>query len=473
MRHLSSPETLPFIAPAMPGARIAMAVLCAMLVILIATADYATGYDVSLSVLYIGPVLLAAWIFGAGTGVFMSFAATAVWYLMFVREHPFESGFYHGWEALIRVSTYALFAVLTHRLHVALAYSDRRFVAILEGLNAVVFVSRPGTGELLYLNEQCRLLYGPGPLRRLDDMQPRLENPPARPSLPESGAAPREVHEPATGRWHLVDVRAIPWIDGDSAHLHVVTDITSHKRTEQVAREQQQQLDSTSRLIAVGEMASTLAHELNQPLAAILNYNTGCLELLQSGSPDLRVLSEGLERSSEQAERAGRIVQQVRDFIRTREPRLEPCDFNALVVEATRAIERDARRYGVPIAANLAPDIPAVQADRVMLQQLLINLAKNAIEAMEATPAAARELSLRSYSVAEAVHFEIADRGGGLPAAMTENLFIPFFSTKRAGMGLGLQICRSAAEFHAARLSAAPRSGGGTVFHLILPARRS
>jgi C4-dicarboxylate-specific signal transduction histidine kinase len=346
-------------------------------------------------------------------------------------------------------------------------------VTVLEGLNAVVYVSRPVTGELLYLNEQCRRFCGPGPLRRVGDIQRRLESPSAVSQPFQPGAAPCEVRDAATGTWYLVDVRAIPWIDGDLAHLHVATDITAHKHTEQVARERQQQLDSTSRLIAVGEMASTLAHELNQPLAAILNYNTGCLELLQSGSTDIQALGEGIERSSEQAERAGRIVQQVREFIRTREPRLELCDFNAIVIEATRAIERDACRYSVHIESRLADGMPPVRADGVMLQQLLINLAKNAIEAMDTVPLGARELSLRTYADGEAVHLEIADRGAGLPAALKDNLFIPFFSTKPAGMGLGLQICRSVAEFHGARLSAAPRPGGGTLFHLILPPYRA
>jgi C4-dicarboxylate-specific signal transduction histidine kinase len=229
----------------------------------------------------------------------------------------------------------------------------------------------------------------------------------------------------------------------------------------------------TSRLIAAGEMASTLAHELNQPLSAILNYNTGCAELLQSGASSTAEVLEGLEKSSEQAERAGMILQRVRDFIRRREPQFVACDVEEALREVTRLLGAEASRRSIHFDLDAPREPVVVQADRVMLQQLVLNLAKNGIEAMEHTPSAQRVLTLRWRRVREAVEIEVADRGSGIPSELAHNLFVPFFSTKPDGTGLGLQICRSIAEHHDARLWASHNAGGGAVLHFSLPAVRA
>jgi two-component system sensor histidine kinase DctS len=255
-----------------------------------------------------------------------------------------------------------------------------------------------------------------------------------------------------------------------------MVDITEQKRaraeleaSHQKVVAAQERLQQTARLVTMGEMASSIAHELNQPLAAIANYCGGCVTRLESGAFRSDDLLSAMKKAALQAERAGTIVRHTRDFVKKREPRRATVPVAAIVDEAIGFAEIDARKVGVAIRVDVPGDLPPVYADRIMIEQVILNLVKNGIEAMSATPAARREVLVRARAEARAVEVAVSDRGRGLDAGEAEKLFTPFYTTKPQGMGMGLNICRSIVEFHDGRLWARPNDGGGSVFAFTLP----
>jgi two-component system, LuxR family, sensor histidine kinase DctS len=266
-----------------------------------------------------------------------------------------------------------------------------------------------------------------------------------------------------------------PLIDGNGQQtgwMGSVLDITERKRTAELAQQQMEKLQFTSRLITMGEMASTLAHELNQPLAAIASYNTGCINLLDAGTADPADLRHALEKVGIQAQRAGRIIRRVHDFVRKSEPKLAPCQLADVIDDCLAFIEVDARKRQVRIDRFINP-MPEIQGDRLMLEQVLLNLMRNGMEAMAETAEEMRFLSISAGLENKDVVLRVADNGCGISDKVREKLFTAFFSTKPEGMGVGLSICRSIVEFHRGRLSVDPNldspSGNGTIFTLTLP----
>ena len=263
-----------------------------------------------------------------------------------------------------------------------------------------------------------------------------------------------------------------PLIDAEGRQtgwMGSVLDITERKRARELARQQEERLATTARLVTVGEMASTIAHELNQPLSAIASYTTGSLNLIEAGEAPGEELKEALRKAAQQAQRAGRIIRRVHDFVRKREPTRGPVRLNAVVEEAVGFAEGEARKRRVRIVTRTAEGDPEVQADPLLLQQVILNLLRNAMDAMATTPPEARELRVTAESGAGQVTVAIADRGCGIPAEVAERLFDPFFTTKAEGMGMGLNICRSIMEFHGGRVWAEPNPEGGTVFTFSVP----
>jgi two-component system sensor histidine kinase DctS len=346
----------------------------------------------------------------------------------------------------------------------ALRASHERFMTVLEGLDAAVSVHDPGTRESLYCNGRFRALFGPeraeGGYCPLVPWQAQAD--PAEESLDA------EVQDPASGRWYHLQRRPVRWVDERRVQLEVATDITERREAEEMSRQQMEKLQFTARLVTMGEMASTLAHELNQPLSAIASYNTGCLNTLRAGNSDPAQLLEAVEKVGAQAQRAGRIIKGIHEFVRKSEPRRAPCDLNAVVEEAVGFIQPEARKRGVQVELRLAPDLPGVMADRVMLEQVVMNLAKNAVEAM--SEGERRELTVTTSRTADGqARVSVADTGPGVAQALREKLFAPFFTTKAEGMGMGLNICRSIIEYHQGRLWLEPNAGGGSVFSFTLP----
>lgn len=442
----------------------------------IAICDYITGFEFDLSVLYLLPVCLISWTLGRTSGIVFSVLAVAAWLANdqltgHVLPHAFllyPHSLLHLWKALVLLATWILFVIVLDKLKGALARADERFATVLEGLYEAVYVVDRNSGELLYMNRPCRNAFGAGEtLTSARQIEAQLQPSPASRDEERGG----EVFDAARKRWYLFRARPLSWVDGRAVRLMVATDITERKQAEELTRQQQEKLRLTSHLITVGEMASTLAHEINQPLAAIANYNMGCVRRLRAGSWDAQELLAAMEKAGTQAERAGRIIRRVRELVRKREPQLVDCDINGVIANAASLIEINAEKNNVRLKLDLASELPMVHADEIMLEQAILNITRNGIESMQQTPAGERELTIRSrLNPGGAIEVEIADTGCGVPEALIENRFESFFTTKPDGMGMGLGIARSIMELHNGRLWATRNSGRGSTFHLTLPA---
>lgn len=263
-----------------------------------------------------------------------------------------------------------------------------------------------------------------------------------------------------------------PLVDADGRHvgwMSSVLDITERKQAEELYRQQQEKLQFTGRLITMGEMASTLAHELNQPLSAISSYSTACLNMIEHRPCDPLELREPLSKLNAQARRAGTIIRRVHEFVRRSAPQRAACSLNDVVEEAIGLIEADARKRDIRISSALAGNLPPIHADRVMIEQVLLNLIRNGMDAMAASPAGRRRLLIQTSADSEGVQVAVRDSGDGIAPEIADKLFAPFFTTKPEGMGMGLNICRSIVELHRGRLWFEAVEGGGTVFILKLP----
>ncbi|WP_097071156.1 PAS domain S-box protein [Rhodobacter maris] len=269
-----------------------------------------------------------------------------------------------------------------------------------------------------------------------------------------------------------VQVFEAPLIDASGQHrgwMGSTIDITEAKGAARRARAQDESLARTGRLVTLGEMASTLAHELNQPLAAIASYAAGGLNLFDQPEPDMGMLRQAFEKMAAQARRAGLIIRRVQDFVKKRTPQLGPLDLPEVLTEAMALMAAQARENRVKLASLLEGRIPPVSADRILIEQVLVNLIRNGIEAMAEGPRAGNDLTVRMARVDSVVTLEVMDRGPGISDAVAASLFDPFTSTKSEGMGMGLNICRSIVELHHGRLVHRPRPGGGTIFSFTLP----
>ncbi|MGH1570396.1 PAS domain S-box protein [Methylobacterium sp. P31] len=249
-----------------------------------------------------------------------------------------------------------------------------------------------------------------------------------------------------------------------------INDVTEHRRTQAKLQELQAELVHISRLSEMGEMASTLAHELNQPLGAISNYTRGCRRLLAQPDPDrIARTIEVLDKTAEQALRAGQIIRRLREFVARgeTEKRVEPVA--RLIEEAGALALVGAREEGTRAHVRLDPGVGSVLADRVQVQQVLVNLIRNAREAMQLSQR--RELAITVQPLPDAmIEIAVADTGPGIAAEVADRLFNPFVTTKTSGMGVGLSICRTIVEAHGGRLTAERNGDGGATFRLTLPA---
>jgi len=266
-----------------------------------------------------------------------------------------------------------------------------------------------------------------------------------------------------------------PLIDAEGHHsgwMGSVLDITEQKRARELARQQDERLQATSRLVTMGEMASTLAHELNQPLGAIASYNSGCINRLEAGQLDAAELRDIHDKIGRQARRAGEIIRRVHDFVRRSEPKREALLLNTVIRDAVGLIEADARKRRMRIISELAPDLPPITADPVMIEQILVNLVRNGMDAMADLPPEQRQVLIQTRQRNHMLEVRVTDRGCGIDPETAARLFQPFFTTKAEGMGMGLNICRSIAELHHGRLTFEPNPSGGTIFILTLPIER-
>lgn len=275
------------------------------------------------------------------------------------------------------------------------------------------------------------------------------------------------------GAERLVSWRAVAMEGAPSSVTEVLwsgDDVTDSHRAEQELRDARQRITQVSRLATLGEMASGIAHELNQPLAAIANFAQAGTRLLSLPEPDLQDISEALRQIAEQALRAGDIVHRFRSLARHRALTLEPDDLNDAIREIVQLTQADARASGVRLTLELAPTLPRVDLDRVQMQQVLLNLLRNSIDALQSAPMAERDVTIRTAGQPDGrVQLSIADNGPGVPEQIRERLFMPFATTKEHGTGLGLVISRTIVEAHRGRLEHETNRPQGARFIITLP----
>ena len=386
-----------------------------------------------------------------------------------------EKGRQSGWvTSLIDISE-------PKKIREELAASQERFVTVLEGLDAAVSVVDLENDELLFANRFYRENFGEDSkghfklagtrnnLETLHDVAEDLQDSP--PGIPTSflyqESESEEVRlEDGSNQWFEVRRRFIPWVDGHLAQLLIATDITIRKEADDLVRQQEERMQFTSRLTTMGEMASSLAHELNQPLSAISNYCMGVAKRLE-GTLDPSVSKDilpALEKASEQAHRAGTIIQRIRGFVKRSEPQRKPSSITEIINDAVGLVEFEANRHRLSITSKLADNLPEVYVDPVLILQVLVNLLKNALDSVrEAYPLSSRwsappvniSADLDTSTFPAMMRIQVTDSGGGIAESIVERMFEPFFSTKADGMGMGLNICRSIIESHHGRLWAA------------------
>jgi two-component system sensor kinase FixL len=247
-----------------------------------------------------------------------------------------------------------------------------------------------------------------------------------------------------------------------------IRDLTDQQLTESRLRELQSEVTHMSRFTALGEMASTLAHEINQPLTAINNYLKGCHRLLEHFEGDqATVLRGAIAKASDQALRAGDIIRRLREFVARGDSDRRIESLPRLIEDASTLALMGAKESGVSVSFRLDPAADQVLADRIQIQQVLVNLMRNAIEVMAETPGR-RALEIESASGGDFVEIAVADTGGGLTPDVAARLFQPFVTTKQKGMGLGLSICRTIVEAHGGKIWVEVNPGGGTIFKFTL-----
>ena len=366
------------------------------------------------------------------------------------------------------------------RARVELERAHERFVTVIDGLDTAVHVADAGSSEILFANRAFQHIFGfdsvgrdsafvtaacrPTPEALAID--PATLNPDDLPCELFDG----EIQHALSGHWYHIHERAIRWVDGRTVRVQIAADITDRKHIDEVNLQQQKRLEQTSRLITMGEMASSLAHELNQPLSAIANYCAGCVKRMQSGNYQFDDLLAAMQKASDQAERAGKIIRRMRDMVKKSDPNRQPVHLAELVDEARAFADIEAQRTSTQLLVDIPENLPKIVVDRIMIEQVLLNLVKNGIEAMHGIPIERRHLTLQARQIDERlVEVTVTDQGHGIDDADIEKIFAPFYTTKSEGMGIGLAICRSIIEFHQGRLWVEPRREGGTVFRFTVP----
>lgn len=344
------------------------------------------------------------------------------------------------------------------RIREALTAAHERFMTVLEGLDDAISVTADTNEgiELLFANRTYRRLFGAqtnGHDELLAGRRGRYTD--------ESV----EVFSSAVQRWFEVQHRMLAWTDGRRVRLQVARDITERRQHEEASRVQQEKIQLTSRLTTMGEMASSLAHELNQPLTAIANYSMGAVAMVKSGNVNMALLLTALEKAAAQAQRAGKIISRIRDFVKRSEPRRQAVQIQTIVDNAIGLAEIHSRKRQVIMSQHVPDQLPDVFADPILIEQVLLNLIKNGLESMD-------QSSVETLSVAVSlqdnqIEVAVTDHGHGL--LDPERLFEPFFSTKSEGLGMGLNICRTIIESHHGRLWANSPPEGGTTFRFTLP----
>lgn len=362
------------------------------------------------------------------------------------------------------------------RIREELTASYERFTTVLEGLDAAVSVAPLGSEELLFANKLYRSWFGgevSGHLNLIaqagvpaaaptDDALDAVDGLAGLPTdtLTTAQTENAEIFVPELGKWLEVRSRYLTWVDGRLAQMVIATDITPRRHAEEQAAQQNERAQTASRLITMGEMASSVAHELNQPLTAINNYCNGMVSRIKGQQISNEDLLVALEKTARQANRAGQIIQRIRSFVKRSEPNRSSADVATMVSNAMELADIELRRHNVRLSHYIAARLPAIMVDPILIEQVLINLMKNAAESIEQAhlPTARRSVELRvvprTIEDQNVVEFSVLDSGKGLSPEVMGRLYEAFYSTKAEGMGIGLKLCRSIVESHQGRMTA-------------------
>jgi PAS domain S-box-containing protein len=363
-----------------------------------------------------------------------------------------------------------------NRIRDQLSASHERFTTVLEALDASISVAPLGSDELLFANKLYRLWFGtqagghlqlvaeagmpttPPSDESLDNVDAFAGLPTN--SLPDSEAESAEIYLDALGKWLEVRTRYLSWVDGRLAQMVIATDITARRIAEAQSAAQTERAQSASRLITMGEMASSVAHELNQPLTAINNYCNGMVSRIKGKQISEEDLLIALEKTARQAQRAGQIIQRIRSFVKRSEPNRSLSNIASMVDEALELAEIEMRRRNVRLTHNVALRMPALMVDPILIEQVLVNLLRNAADSIDSAqrPTAQRSVKLgvapTTVDDKSVIEFTVTDTGQGLAPEVMARLYESFYSTKAEGMGIGLSLCRSIVESHLGRMKA-------------------
>jgi PAS domain S-box-containing protein len=362
------------------------------------------------------------------------------------------------------------------RIRDQLSASHERFTTVLEGLDASVSVLSVQQGELLFVNRSYRLWFGADArghqqlagatvaLPFVADRDEEVDNLGGLPTeeLTDAGStSPREVYVESLSKWFDVRARYLQWTDGRLAQMLIATDITARLRAEEQAAAQAEKAQVTSRLVTMGEMASSVAHELNQPLTAINNYCNGMVSRVKAGTIEQPDLIAALHKTARQAERAGQIIHRIRAFVKRSEPQRVKAEARQIVDDAVELAGIELRRRNVAIHTYVAQRLPNLMVDPILIEQVVLNLLKNAAEAIDAAqlPTSRRHIELRvvpRHTAEEGgvIEFSVTDMGPGIKDEVIGRLYEAFFSTKAEGLGIGLSLCRTIVESHRGRMRA-------------------
>lgn len=440
----------------------------------IGMADYLTGYSLRLSPLYLAPITVAAWLGGIRIGVATAVAASLLWLFSFRSEHLYLNHGFYIWESISMLTGFVVVVWLAVRLHKALSQADERFVRVLEEMRAAVYVANEQHDAFLYANPEMHRL-DPGleqqtPSRFERQFAAETSTTGSSESLPGNGFVSRNLKNLRTGRWYLLQEGSIPWGTERGVKLKVLTEITEQKNNQRMREMHTELVHQSSRLTTLAEIASTLAHEINQPLMVIATYTDACQRLLAAPNPDHGEIIAVLRKCHAQAVRAASIIERLREFIRQRQHKPAPWLVKTLVGEALAVSRPMLEEAQIRIDDTQVNHDLLIVADRVLLVQALANLIRNAIDAMLSVAQEQRTLTISTTTTATgSVVIAVADRGPGLGSLPNDEIFAPFYTTKDQGLGLGLAISRSVAESHEGRLWATDNPQGGAIFHLSIP----
>jgi C4-dicarboxylate-specific signal transduction histidine kinase len=273
----------------------------------------------------------------------------------------------------------------------------------------------------------------------------------------------------ADGEYRWLLIRNVPLRD-ESGHIinwyGTAIDIEEHHRAEEALRQVQTDLAHVSRVTMLGQMAASIAHEVDQPLSGVVINANACLRFLANDTLDLAEVHDGLQAIARDGRRASEVIARIRALARRAATEREPVDINQMIREVLILADGEARRTHARLLTELAADLPEVLGDRVQLQQVVLNLLRNGLDAMTSVVDRPRELVIRTQKDATAsVQVAVQDSGSGLDPQHADRVFEPFYTTKRSGIGMGLSISRSIVEQHGGKLWAVPNEGPGTTFH--------